>query len=219
LGPSYTNDGSSRTGWLLRNGPIVAGLSTWTIVSVVCAPVSITGSNNGRPIYCERAPAGLNILKLQRADGSRNDITLTYRNDAGNLSNPGTSTNDIRTGRQFVAAASMSPGGASGASGRLITSYVNGVANFTADWGTQSTTMTNAIQTTLSYDVNDASATTTWAGDISLVAVFRDGWSSAQHTAFSYAPYDIIRPSRKFYPVVLRSAAPVVSVRRSLIII
>jgi hypothetical protein len=196
LGPSYTNAGAARNGWQVRNGPILAGRSVWTVAAVCMAPTSSTGSANGRPIYCERAAAaGNDIFKLSRADGSRHDVTFTYRNTAGNLSNPGTAVNDMRTGRAFVAAASMAPGGASGASGRLITSYYNGVANFAADYGTNSTAQTNSNVATIGYDARDTGASTTWFGDLSLIAVFGEGWSDAQHAAFARAPFHLLIPA------------------------
>jgi hypothetical protein len=204
LGPSYTNAGAARNGWQVRNGPILAGRSVWTVAAVCMAPTSSTGSANGRPIYCERASAsGNDIFKLLRADGSRHDVTFTYRNTAGTLSNPGTAVNDMRTGRSFVAAASMAPGGASGASGRLITSYYNGVANFAADWGTTSTTQTNSNVATIGYDARDTGASTTWFGDLSLVAVFNDGWTDDQHVLFARDPWDILRPSA---PIIIGKA-------------
>jgi hypothetical protein len=205
LGPSYSNAGAARNGWQVRNGPILAGRSVWTVAAVCMAPASSTGSANGRPIYCERAAAsGNDIFKLSRADGSRHDVTFTYRNTAGTLSNPGTAVNDMRTGRAFVAGASMSPGGASGASGRLITSYYNGTANFAADWGTTSTAQTNSNVATIGYDARDTGASTSWFGDLSLVAVFGDGWTDDQHVLFARDPWDILRPSA---PIIIGKAS------------
>lgn len=78
-------DGSSDK-IVVNNGPIVAGLANWTVACWV--RTSAAGNfAGGKSIYSERAASGDDILKVDSMDtaGTPNGVFITYRNDAGTL--------------------------------------------------------------------------------------------------------------------------------------
>jgi hypothetical protein len=88
--------------WLiLKNGPILSGLTNWYINFTVRTTQS--SPLDGAAIYCERAPSGSDIVKVELGESgaNANKLGLVYRDDAGTL-NRLYSTNNVNDGTVHV---------------------------------------------------------------------------------------------------------------------
>lgn len=155
----YPRAGTTAT-TTVKSGRILQGLSSYTIGAWVKPAV---GSGATTAIYCERAAAGNDILKLESVNGTGGVLRMTIRDDAGTLNtigaNAGTGAKD---GKWHYAIVTNKAG--------TIQFYVDGTL---VGGGTQTATNTftdAGMSCRIGSDAADANAT--WDGGLADVTLF-----------------------------------------------
>lgn len=134
--------------------------------------VKATGGHggNGGTIYCERAPSGNDIWKLQTTGPSTNILSLTHRDTAGTLNQPAASTNmSLNTWYHVVMTKA----------GTTITFYINGVQDGSTGTlsGTDTYTNTGTVSSS-GLDIADASSA--YTGIVDELLLFNKALSSVE---------------------------------------
>jgi hypothetical protein len=148
-------------------GAIVGAATTWTVEAWL--KTSAAFASQGRPIYCERAASGNDILKLECLEVSApTQAMITYRNDGGTLLRVrGVTTVNDGAWHHIVAVRN----------GSAVTLYVDGASDATGTWS-GSNTFTNPVEAWIGQDKGDGIANLIGTADE--VAVYTAALTGAQ---------------------------------------
>jgi hypothetical protein len=172
LGGSLVLSGAVSSGLMVGSGPLLGPLQNSTVVAVVASTATVT---SGKAFYCERAPTGADIYKLEAAGGggSSGCAQFTYRNDGNALLQVQSSGMDLTDGTVRLYAATKS-GTTHSVHAYPINDFRAGGSSVTGTFGSSDTSFTNAsISRTIGYDAGDSAANA--SGHIDLTV----GWTRA----------------------------------------
>lgn len=165
---------------LLKNGPIISGLSTWSM----CAWIKTTtiGIVGGTAIYAERAATGNDIIKLDSVDKtSPNNAFITIRNDGGTLLQV-RGTKIINDNKWHFIVGTQN--------GTSVTLYVDGAVDATGTWSGTNTFTNSGLQSRIGADPTGSY----FAGRIGNVSVFNRALSGIEVRYFYNAPWALLAP-------------------------
>ncbi len=211
IAPGYLGPASYHTSnqaWQVGTGPLIGGLSAWTVAGLVQTTAPI--SNVGRLFYAETTKAtGNDILKIgmqDTANGSQPTFGLVYRNDAGHLTNGQTPQTApvINDGKPHMCVITNGGGSLNNeGSPAWFDIFIDGVHVFGENWFSQGYSFTNSgIIQTVGNDVSDTGAN--WLdGFIYGVWVYTRALAPSEIQHLGAEPFAMLRPRtvRRYYAV------------------
>lgn len=161
----YSGPGATPSYLLCKSGAILAGQSTFSIEAFIRTNQAL--DTGGRPIYCERGASGNDILKLEIAPTpqGQGQCGLTYRDDAGHLSQPVAQT-PVNDNRWHLVGVTCNIG--TGAVAFYCDGRPDGTATLTAS---TNATMTNTLESRVASDIAGL-AQAFLLGEVGAVATF-----------------------------------------------
>lgn len=197
---------STRTSAVANSSGFILGSrglfkTSWTITAWINVNTS-NGTTWGRAVYCERAAAGNDIIKLECLNSTQGStkVGVTLRNDGGTPLQyyPNTGKGIISDQWHFVAA-TMSSGTAG--------VYYNGILQTSSYSGTDTFTNTNVPETWLCGDKQDADAS--FVGYADFISVHSGTLNQGQLAAFEQlTSREIYSFDRQFpYSILVGEAA------------
>lgn len=178
--------------YTVHTGPILGGSANFSIVTGAILNTNHSCQTNAGEysIYAERAPTGMDIIKMAYCPGgvlAQSTPVFTYRNDGGTLVQPGSVLSTAYNDNKFhVSVASKH----SNVGSNNVILYMDGKPFASANWTTDDHFTDSGILTEIGRD--PASTSTGWGNYISFVAIYNVPLTQAQAISISKNPYQFL---------------------------
>lgn len=197
-GPELAGDGANTInarGQLYVKNQRLSGQANWSIFAIAKI-LSGNFTTTGAGIYCERAAAGNDIVKMDYDSngGGVNKLEITIRNDAATLvqvTNTGTANDNLYhswCGTKL------------GAGTNNVKLYKDSVFNNQGSWNTNDTMTNAAIRVTVGYDVQDPSGNL--PGSIVVVLTFTRALGVDEIQSLHLNPFQVFMPAEGEMPTL-----------------
>lgn len=177
--PTLELAGGSQDGYKVQDGPIIGGRLNWTLAGWCRID---TGPLDAKTIYGERYSAGNAIAKLCVRGSFFTEGELTYRNDAGTLTQLRTVARHLDVPRFFVGTKR----------GTALRIYIDGTLENSATFGSSSDAFSSSAVSVIGYDDNVAN--TSWDGHLGPIYVYDRALSPAEVLWLYHEPWAMLQP-------------------------